>query len=163
MFPSPWTRAPAVAESMVYNNLLTWQTPVQWDITGLKWTERLVVSSAVALSQEWFKNLENILNKTIFSYISAFTVSKLEGSSFSSPPSAHLPKTALSICQTAASLTPYTWPYTHKSVHACTHILTDTAHAYGAPKDIENTTHSQPLIGSRLRNNTPSYRTGLWK
>lgn len=33
--------------------------------------------------------------------------------------------------------------------------------SYGTPKDIENPTHSQPPIGSRRRNNTPSYRTGL--
>lgn len=33
--------------------------------------------------------------------------------------------------------------------------------SYSTPKDIENPTHSQPPISSRLRNNTPSYRTGL--
>lgn len=41
------------------------------------------------------------------------------------------------------------YPHRHSTCSQCT------------PKDIENTTHSEPTIGSRLRNNMLSYRTGL--
>lgn len=142
----PWTRAHCATESGFYNPLI-WQQLVQWNITGLKGTERLTMTMAVAPKQEWFKTRGNHVGQNHFPLHLTFInlqTGRIHSCFFLLLSFLKLPN---SHCQSVlgSSLTPIYTVCVHTHAHVNTyphivHILICT------PNHIEHIAHSEPRI-----------------